>query len=70
MSTFVLKIEMGNDAMITVNDLSEALRIIADRISDYPNIAEMNHYKNIMDINGNIVGKFAVKGNCNIIEVD
>ena len=70
MSTFVLKIEIGNSAMSTVEDLSEALRIVADRISDYPNIAEMYHYRNIMDINGNIVGKFAVKGNCNIIEID
>ena len=69
MSTFFLKIEVGNDAMSTVNDLSEALKNVADRISDYENIAEMKHYKNICDINGNIVGKYAVKTKCNIIEV-
>lgn len=70
MSTFFLKIELGNSAMSTTEDISETLRTIADRISDYSDLSEMKHYKNISDINGNIVGKYAIKGNCDIIEID
>lgn len=70
MSTFFLKIEMVNDAVLTCEDIAQLLKRVSERIEDYTDLSEMDHFKNISDINGNIIGKYAIKRKSNIIEVD
>jgi hypothetical protein len=60
MDDFNLHIEMGNDAMSTLDDIAEALEHAADRLrSDHrwsPDDAEGS----IVDRNGNTVGNWKV----------
>jgi len=50
--TFILKIEMGNDAMQTTEDISEAL----DRVKS--KLKSGREYLTIVDKNGNTVGRY------------
>jgi len=56
MSTFTLKITLGNEAMQTGSDIARALRDIADDIEDQDQMSGTGG--NIMDDNGNSVGKW------------
>jgi len=51
-SSFVLKIELGDDAMRSYNDVARALRSTAHKVD------EGRSYGKIMDDNGNSVGEF------------
>jgi phage tail tube protein FII len=51
---FVVKIEMGNDAMQTEADLAGALRDIIDELEIGTT------YGNLRDVNGNTVGTFMI----------
>ena len=54
-----LKIKLGNDAMQTPEDIADALRRTADRITD----SVLNGATfNIRDTNGNTVGQWKVTG--------
>jgi hypothetical protein len=61
MSQFILKINLGNDAMITGYDIAGALRNIAEKINDNEDMREFSGEKRIVDINGNKVGTWLVK---------
>jgi hypothetical protein len=61
MAQFTLKINLGNDAMITGYDIAGALRDIADKVNDNEDMREFTGQKRIMDINGNTVGSWQVK---------
>lgn len=52
MSNFTLSIELGNVAMASAEMVAEALRAVADRVTE-------QDYGNIRDINGNSVGEWA-----------
>jgi len=56
---FTLNIELGNDAMKTGVDLSEALKLVAFRASALPEV-EPGDFGWIYDENGNKVGKWEV----------
>lgn len=59
---FILEIELGNDAMVTGNDVAWALGEAAHRLKmgiDRDPLKASN-YCRIRDINGNIVGKWEV----------
>jgi hypothetical protein len=51
-SSFVLRIELGDDAMQTYDDVARALRDTARKVSDG------RAYGKVMDLNGNSVGEF------------
>ena len=60
---FKLRITLGNDAMQTGHDVAEALRQTAAKLDDgsgYDGL-EPFHHLNIKDLNGNVVGTYAVK---------
>ncbi len=70
--SFRLNIALGNDAMRTAEDLSAALRKVADDVDrprDSAPFAETDEdgnlapgwYQTIHDLNGNDVGRYAVK---------
>ena len=59
MSTFILKITLGNDAMITGYDIAGALREVAGRIEN-PGYIRKDEGR-IMDLNGNTVGTWRVR---------
>lgn len=59
-STFVLRIELGNDAMKTGEDVAEALRGVAENIS-VPSDLEDGDYGDVRDFNGNRVGSYEVQ---------
>ena len=61
MSQFVLKIQLGNDAMLTGYDIAGALREIADKINDNEDMRDFSGVKKIQDINDNTVGSWMVK---------
>jgi hypothetical protein len=66
MSQLILRINLGNDAMTTGSDVSNALRDIADFIQDNGNMesySRANGYpgRYINDVNGNTVGFWEVK---------
>jgi hypothetical protein len=61
MVLFVIKINLGNDAMLTGYDIAGALREIAIKIYDNEDMREFTGVKNIRDINGNTVGSWSVK---------
>ena len=70
MPQFILKINLGNDAMCTHIHVARALKEISDRFNysseDYPK-------GKIFDVNGNAVGSWQVTGDKKqkpIIEVD
>jgi hypothetical protein len=52
---FILRIELGNDAMQTYANVASALRKAAQKVSDG------NAYGKIMDVNGNSVGEFGFR---------
>jgi len=61
MSQFILKIKLGNEAMLTGYDIAGALRKIADKVNDNEDMREFSGEKRILDINGNSVGTWSVK---------
>ena len=61
MSQFILKINLGNEAMLTGYDIAGALRDIADKVNDNEDMLEFSGEKRILDINGNSVGTWSVK---------
>ena len=61
MPQFILKIQLGNDAMQTGYDIAGALREIADKVYDNEDMREFTGVKRIMDLNGNTVGSWMVK---------
>jgi len=61
MSQFILKIKLGNAAMLTGYDIAGALREIADKVNDNEDMREFSGEKGVYDINGNRVGTWLVK---------
>ena len=60
---FTLEIEMGNEAMQTVGDLSRALKMTAVCVSDAADLKDRRHGANeggIRDANGNKVGTWRI----------
>ena len=57
---FILKIELGNDAMSSTLHVCDALRSVADRLNrvDYP--LDVPLTKGIRDANGNTVGSWKI----------
>jgi hypothetical protein len=55
LETFTLSIRMGNAAMLTPEDVGEALRQVADKLD--------NDYTDgpVIDVNGNRVGSWALR---------
>jgi hypothetical protein len=53
MKNFKLRIELGNEAMQTPEDVVRALRDVAERLEGYSDF----HSIIIRDVNGNTVGK-------------
>ena len=51
--TFMVSIQLGNDAMQSARDIADALRVVANRVED-----GVIHGK-VMDVNGNWVGSFS-----------
>ena len=54
MSEFTLRIEMGNEAMQTPEDVAESLRDVANRL----NYGADSRSGKIRDYNGNVVGEW------------
>lgn len=54
MSQFIIKIDIGNDAMKTENDLALAVENIANKLKSE------SAYGNIYDRNGNHVGYYGI----------
>jgi hypothetical protein len=53
-----IKIEVGNDAMQTAEDVAQLLRGVADTLENMPTIDETDFPKFVLrDVNGNVVGK-------------
>lgn len=54
---FMMEVELGNDAMTTINDVAATLRITSKKLRDYekPLAGETGR---IMDRNGNSVGRW------------
>lgn len=70
MVTFLLKIEMGNSAMITNFDLGSKLMGIGNQITyGKREIIEQTEKTPIKDNNGNTVGYYHTTGKSDIIEV-
>jgi hypothetical protein len=62
MSQFILKIDLGNDAMKTPGDIIQALTGVIETLgenSNHPAYTKMNA-GSIRDINGNVVGHYEV----------
>ena len=62
MSQFILKINLGNDAMQTPHDVRQALKAVVERLPDTTNeiITGTVGEQNIRDRNGNTVGSWQV----------
>ena len=60
MAQFTLKITLGNEAMQTPADIADTLKMISDIIRD-KDITDLLLYKTIFDLNGNDVGRYAIK---------
>lgn len=58
--SFVLRIDLGNDAMESPAHVAEALRELALRIDELPPDATARSGR-VIDDNGNVVGKWAYK---------
>jgi len=59
MTQFILKINLGNEAIQTGMDISRVLSYVASEIQDYENLVESDPCKeNIRDLNGNTVGSW------------
>ena len=62
MVEFVLRSELGNEAMSNGVDIGNALKDVAKRLWGYGDEDKMKGcYGTIMDLNGNSVGKWQVK---------
>lgn len=59
---FQLEIELGNDAMQTYDDVSQALKSVRAYLKEYRQSEEVEADDNapIRDLNGNTVGKWEV----------
>lgn len=55
--SFIIEIELGNDAMRRDSDVAVALIAVADRLR------KGEHGGKIRDLNGNSVGHFSFRGN-------
>lgn len=60
MSSFNLKIELGNDAMRSGAHVATALQEVASKLK--PNL-KYQPFQSILDINGNIVGSWYIDVN-------
>jgi hypothetical protein len=58
-SRFVLSIELGNAAMLTAEDLADALESLAEEIRPDCHSSGISH--GIRDENGNTVGSFKIE---------
>ncbi len=61
---FTLSVEFGNDAMQTVGDLTTVLQDLITALESrqsFTEVPELCHYQNILDLNGNVVGRWAFK---------
>ena len=63
MAQFILKITLGNSAMLTPCDVVNALLTAVTDINDSVRNGDKNGYLNgnIRDVNGNVVGSWQVK---------
>jgi hypothetical protein len=57
---FTLEIELGNDAMLTRNDIEDALRRLGQNCKYMSDPPEEGNEGDIMDYNGNTVGHWYV----------
>lgn len=57
---FKLAIKLDNDAMTTGWDLSEALSKLSTRLADSVGLPLVEDAGNIIDLNGNLVGSWAI----------
>ncbi len=58
---FEVKINLGNEAMQTPDDVCAALRLIIKELLRTTSMEFDGEYGTIMDINGNSVGKWIVR---------
>lgn len=63
MPQFVLKINLGNDAMRSIPDITQSLKNVCTVLSGIDSIQDAKKYgqKKIMDVNGNSVGYWQIK---------
>jgi hypothetical protein len=63
MPQFILKINLGNDAMRSIPDITQSLKNVCTVMSGTDNIEDLELYGKVKihDINGNSVGFFEVK---------
>jgi hypothetical protein len=67
MSEFNLHIELGNEAMQTGTDISDALKKVAGRLWNYGDEDDIIGCRGaIMDMNGNKVGRWEVTGDTDV----
>lgn len=59
--TFVLKIELGNDAMQTDREIGQALVALGKKFTTGRDGSEIRDSGKIMDANGNSVGSWEVE---------
>ena len=59
---FKLKIDLGNDAMLTYDDLAMALHRVADKLKDHYGVAMGEAEGAVIDENGNSVGRWRFDG--------
>jgi hypothetical protein len=55
---FVLKIELGNEAMKSRTDIAEALETVASTLSAYPRKSMSGDEGKVRDQNGNTCGSY------------
>jgi hypothetical protein len=58
---FELHIELENDAMQTYEDIARSLEQTASKLRDYARVT-VGETGRIMDINGNAVGRWKIRG--------
>ena len=63
MAQFILKINLGNDAMQTLPDIAQSLKNVCTVLSGIDNVSDAKLYGRykIHDVNGNVVGSWQVK---------
>lgn len=54
-------IRLGNDAMQTGEDLSDALRVIASDVKYLGTLSRGTHAVTVLDVNGNRVGQWKIR---------
>jgi len=60
MSQFLLKINLGNEAMMTPEDIAQKLTAISARVSNQTIDDIKTSVNNIRDINGNFLGYYEI----------